>query len=342
MSASTNLPKTFKAAVVTSENQPLQIKDVPMLEPAVDEILLKVHACGVCHSDHNVLSGRMGPPHIARLGHEFIGTAGIPSKWQVGDLVGGAWHGGHDGHCRSCSRGDFQMCKNKQINGVTRDGGYGEYAVLRAEAAVRLPSELTKEDLAQWAPMLCAGVTVFNGMRRMGIAAGDLVAVQGLGGLGHLAVQYARKMGFRTVALSRGEDKRKFAMDLGAHDYIDTAAGDVAEELQKLGGAALIVVTAPNPKAITPLIGGLAPRGTLLIHTAVGPVPVNTAAMVGNALTVRGWPSGHALDSEEAIQFARQNEVHCLVEKFPLEKANEAMERMISGKARFRAVLTTD
>jgi D-arabinose 1-dehydrogenase-like Zn-dependent alcohol dehydrogenase len=347
MSTSTNLPKTFKAAVIIGANQPLEIKEVPMLEPDVGEILLKVHACGVCHSDHNVLSGAMGPPHIARLGHEFVGTivalgptAGIPSKWQVGDLVGGAWHGGHDGHCRSCSHGDFQMCANKQINGVTRDGGYGEYAVLRAEAAVRLPRELAGEVLAQWAPMLCAGVTVFNGMRRMGIAAGDVVAVQGLGGLGHLAVQYARKMGFRTVALSRGEEKRAFAMDLGAHDYIDTAAGNVADELQKLGGAALVIVTAPNAKAITSLVGGLAPRGTLLIHTAIGPVPIDTVSMVQKALTVRGWPSGHALDSEEAIQFARQNSVRCQIEKFPLEKANEAIEHMMSGKARFRAVLT--
>jgi D-arabinose 1-dehydrogenase-like Zn-dependent alcohol dehydrogenase len=349
MSTPTNLPKTFKAAVIIGANQPLEIKEVPMIEPDVGEILLKVQACGVCHSDHNVLSGAMGSPRIARLGHEFVGTivalgptAGVPSKWQVGDLVGGAWHGGHDGHCRSCSRGDFQLCANKQINGVTRDGGYGEYAVLRAEAAVRLPRDLAGEDLAQWAPMLCAGVTVFNGMRRMGVAAGDVVAVQGLGGLGHLAVQYARKMGFKTVALSRGEDKRAFAMDLGAHDYINTAAGNVADELQKLGGAALIIVTAPNAKAITPLIGGLAPRGTLLIHTAIGPVPVDTVSMVLKALTVRGWPSGHALDSEEAIQFARQNSVSCQIEKFPLDKANEAIEHMISGKARFRAVLTMD
>lgn len=291
----------------------------------------------------------MGPPRISRLGHEYIGTvvalgpnAGVIGKWQVGDLVGGAWHGGHDGHCRSCSRGDFQMCANEEINGVSRDGGYGEYAILRAEAAVRLPRDLAKEDLAMWSPFLCAGVTVFNGMRRMGVAAGDVVAVQGLGGLGHLAVQFARKMGFRTVALSRGEDKRAFAMDLGAHDYIDTAAGDVAEQLQKLGGAALIIVTAPNPKAIEPLIKGLAPRGTLLIHTAIGPVAFDTVSMVLKALSVRGWPSGHALDSEEAIQFARQNGVKCLVEKFPLEKANEAMAHMLSGKARFRAVLTMD
>ena len=349
MSTSTNLPKTFKAAVATGQNQPLEIKDVPMLEPGVGEILLKVHACGVCHSDHDVITGGFGPLHVARVGHEFVGTivalgptGGIPSKWQVGDLVGGAWHGGHDGQCRSCGRGDFQMCTNKQINGVTRDGGYGEYAVLRAEAAVRLPSDIAKEDMAQLAPMLCAGVTVFNGMRRMGVAAGDVVAVQGLGGLGHLALQFASKMGYRTVALSRGQEKKSFATDLGAHEYIDTAAGNVAEELQKLGGAALVVVTAPNPSVITPLIGGLAPRGTLLVHTAVGEVPVDTVPMVLNALSVRGWPSGHALDSEEAINFARQNGVKCMVEKFPLDKANEAMEHMISGKARFRAVLTMD
>lgn len=347
MSAAKDLPKTFKAAVITGANQPLEIKQIPMLEPEAGELLLKVHACGVCHSDSNVLAGEMGgPPSISRLGHEFIGTvvatgAGV-SQWQAGDLVGGAWHGGHDGHCKSCSRGDFQMCEREQVNGVSRDGGYGEYAVLRAEAAVRIPKELAQGDLAAWAPFLCAGVTVFNGMRRMGVMAGDVVAVQGLGGLGHLAVQYARKMGYRTVALSRGEGKRFFAMELGAHDYIDTSAGDAAEQLQRLGGAALIVVTAPSADAITPLIGGLAARGTLLIHTAIGPVPVNTVAMVVKALVVRGWPSGHALDSQEAIQFARQNDVRCMVEKFPLEQANEAMAHMLSGKARFRAVLTMD
>lgn len=222
---------------------------------------------------------------------------------------------------------------------------YREHAVVRAEAAVRIPSDLAGGEggggaLAEWAPLLCAGVTVFNGMRRIGVTAGDVVAVQGLGGLGHLAVQYARKMGFRTVALSRGKEKREFAMELGAHDYIDTSTGEVAGELQKLGGAALIVVTAPNAEAISPLIGGLAPRGTLLLHTAIGPVTVNSVAMVQKALAVRGWPSGHALDSQEAIQFARQNGVRCMVEKFPLDEVNKAMEHMLSGRARFRAVLT--
>lgn len=229
------------------------------------------------------------------------------------------------------------MCDAKAINGVTRNGGYGEYATLRTEATVRIPSNM---DPALAAPLLCAGVTVFNGMRRQNILAGDVVAVQGLGGLGHLAVQYASKLGFRTVALSRGTDKRDFALQLGASEYIDTAAHDVGAELQKLGGAALIIVTAPNPQVIEPLIGGLATMGKLLIHTAIGPVPINTIPLVGKALSVSGWPSGHALDSEEAIAFAQAKGVECMVEKFPLERVNEAMEHMVSGKARFRAVLT--
>lgn len=186
------------------------------------------------------------------------------------------------------------------------------------------------------------GVTVFNGIRNMGATPGDIVAIQGLGGLGHLAVQYSRKMGFRTVALSRGSEKKDFAMKLGANDYIDTSASDVAKELQALGGASIIAVTAPNPEVIEPLLGGLAPGGTLLLWTAIGPVPVNTVPMVLNALSVRGWPSGHALDSEEAIAFAETHDVNCMIEKFPLEKVNDALEHMKSGKVRFRAVLTME
>ena len=187
-----------------------------------------------------------------------------------------------------------------------------------------------------------AGVTVFNGLRHMNLTAGATVAVQGLGGLGHLCVQYARKMGFRTVALSRGTSKKDFAFKLGATDYIDTEANNAAEELQKLGGADCIAVTAPNPDVITPLLEGLAPAGTLLLWTAIGPVPVNTVPMVLNALSVRGWPSGHALDSEEAIEFADKQGIECMIEKFPLEKVNEAMEHMLSGKVRFRCVLTME
>nr|OQO24293.1 hypothetical protein B0A51_09468 [Rachicladosporium sp. CCFEE 5018] len=328
-----SLPEKFTAALLTSPNQPLTITQIPLPVPAPNELLIKVHACGVCHSDLDIAAGHFGPLSIKRVGHEIVGTVvGLGElakggKWKEGDRVGGAWHGGHDGTCRSCGRGDYQMCENELVNGWTREGGYGEYATLRTEAAVRVPEDM---DPAEVAPLLCAGVTVFNGMRRMGIVAGDVVAVQGLGGLGHLAIQYARKMGFRTVALSRGSDKKDFATQLGAHEYIDTSATTAAEGLQKLGGAALIIVTAPNPKVISGLIGGLAPRGTLLLHTAVGPVEVDSVTMVIKALSVRGWPSGHALDSEEAIQFARQNGVKCLIEKFPLEKANEAVERMMT------------
>lgn len=248
-------------------------------------------------------------------------------------------HGGHDFSCKACTRGLFQMCENKAINGVTRNGGYGEYATLRTESAVRIPEDM---DPAEVAPLLCAGVTVFNGIRQLNILAGETIAVQGLGGLGHLAIQYARKMGYRTVALSRGTAKKDFAMKLGATDYIDTEAGDVGAELQKLGGAACIVVTAPKPDVITPLIGGLDNKGKLLLFTAIGPVPVDTVQMVLKGLSVHGWPSGHAMDSEEAIAFANTHDVHCMIEKFPLTKANEAMEHMLSGKVRFRAVLTMD
>ncbi|KAK3683117.1 hypothetical protein LTR37_020555 [Vermiconidia calcicola] len=321
-----NLPKTYKAAVITGQQKPLEIQELPMPELKDGEVLLKVLACG-----------------IKCLGHEYVGdivcVSSSEKKWKVGDRVGGAWHGGHDFTCRACSRGQFQMCKNKTINGVSRDGGYGQYATVRSEAAVRIPKDA---DPAKIAPLLCAGVTVFNGMRNMNITAGDTVAVQGLGGLGHLAIQYARKMGYHTVALSRGTAKKDFAMKLGATDYIDTEASNVGEELQKLGGAACIAVTAPNPDVITPLLEGLAPAGTLLLWTAIGPVPVNTVPMVLNALSVRGWPSGHALDSEEAIAFADVHGVECMIEKFPLEKVNEAMEHMLSGKVRFRAVLTME
>lgn len=277
---------------------------------------------------------------MQRLGHEFVGNVvAIPpseKRWKVGDRVGGAWHGGHDGTCRSCGRGNFQMCENELVNGVSRDGGYGEYATLRTEAAVSIPKDVDPKEIC---PLLCSGVTVFNGIRRHNVLAGDVVAIQGLGGLGHLAVQFARKMGYRTVAMSRGEDKREFATQLGATDFINTSTSDVGEELQKMGGAALIVVTAPSPEVFPPLIGGLAPRGTLLTNAAIGPVTVDTVPMVLKGLSFAGWPSGHALDSQEAIAFARLHGVKCMIEKFPLEKANEAMQHMLSGKARFRCVL---
>lgn len=337
-----SLPKTYKAAVCEEVGKPLVIKDIPMKEPVEGEVLIATEACGVCHSDSVVVEGMMGgTPRVP--GHEIIGKIvalgkGTESKgFKVGDRVGSGWHGGHDGICASCSRGLFQTCKAATINGVVRDGGYAEYCHLRVEALCRIPDDL---DAAEAAPLLCAGVTVFNGMRNVNVRAGGTVAIQALGGLGHLAVQYSRKMGYRTVVLSRGQDKKKFAFELGAHDYIDTEAEKASEALQKIGGADLVVVTAPNPKPIPDLVEGLAVGGTLLLIAVLGPVEIPSVTMITKSLNVRGWPSGHALDCAETIDFSRRNDVNCLIEKFPLEKAQEAYEYMMAGKPRFRAVLT--
>jgi D-arabinose 1-dehydrogenase-like Zn-dependent alcohol dehydrogenase len=231
------------------------------------------------------------------------------------------------------------MCKNEAINGVTRDGGYGEYVTLRSEAVVRVPTDV---DPAAYAPILCAGITVFNSLRNQHIIPGEVVAVQGLGGLGHLALQYANKMGFRVVAISSSADKEKFARDLGAHEYIDGSKEDIGQALQKMGGAACVVFTAPNAKLIPPLISGLGPLGKLLVLATAGPVEINLTMMIQNGLSVVAWPSGHALDSEEAIDFAMRHGVNCMVERFKLDDANEALQHMLSGKVRFRAVLTMD
>lgn len=228
------------------------------------------------------------------------------------------------------------MCENEEINGVTRNGGYAEYCTLRNEAAVQIPKDVPAAD---YAPLLCAGVTVFNSIRRIGITQGDIVAIQGLGGLGHLAVQYSRRMGYRTVAISSSDAKRDFATQLGANDYIDTSKEDAAEALQKLGGAALVVVTAPNPKIVGSMIDACDVGGKVLVLAPVGEIPVNTGPMITKNISVHGWPSGHALDCVEAISFAQHLDVKCIVEKFPLAKVEEGVQHMLSGKSRFRCVL---
>lgn len=240
------------------------------------------------------------------------------------------------GNCKACRRGLFQMCDEETVNGVYRDGGYGEYMYLRTEAAVKLHKGI---DPVKYAPLLCAGVTVFNSLRQQHVTSGDLVAVSGLGGLGHLALQYANKMGFRTVAISSSADKKDFAMQLGAHEYIDTSKGSAGEQLKKMGGASAILFTAPNAKLIPDLLQGLGPLGKLIILAAAGPVEINTALMIHYGNSITAWPSGHAQDSEEAISFAEVHSVNCMIEKFPFEKANEALEHMASGKVRFRGVL---
>jgi D-arabinose 1-dehydrogenase-like Zn-dependent alcohol dehydrogenase len=229
------------------------------------------------------------------------------------------------------------MCTSEAINGVTRDGGYGEYVTLRSEAVVRVPEDV---DPAEYAPILCAGVTVFNSLRNQRIIPGELVGVQGLGGLGHLALQYANKMGYKVVAISSSATKEKFARDLGAHEYIDGSKEDIGQALQKMGGAACIIFTAPNADLIPGLLSGLGPLGKLLILAAAGPVEIDTAMMIHDGLSIVAWPSGHALDSEEAIDFAMRHKVHCMIERFKLDDANEALDHMLSGKVRFRGVLT--
>lgn len=336
-----SLPKTYKAVVLTEPKAPFKLTDVELQHPAANQVLVKVKACGVCFSDAALAHGEFGPGPFPRVpGHELVGDvvevgSGV-ERFSVGDRVGGPWHGGHDGSCRQCSRSQFQMCDNGAVNGVSRDGGYAEYVILRAEAVVRVPKEL---DPAEVAPLLCAGVTVFNGIRKLHVEQGNLVAVQGLGGLGHLAVQYARHMGYEVAVLSSGDDKEAFAKELGAHHYINIKSKDAAQELLKLGGAAIIVQTAPNPKVVGGLINGLAAGGKLLSLAPVGPVEIDTGALLSKGASFNGWPSGHALDSEEAIRFAMNHGIKCMIEKYPFSDVQKAVDSLVAGKPRFRNVL---
>ncbi|KAJ5962190.1 hypothetical protein N7501_007131 [Penicillium viridicatum] len=336
-----SIPSTYKQAAFKEQGASLTLEEVTLNLPKRDEILVKVEACGVCHSDHFAQTNLMGGGFPLVPGHEIIGRVAAVGEgetvWKEGDRIGGAWHGGHDGTCGACKKGFFQMCDNAQANGISRNGGYAEYCLIRREAAVHIPDHV---NAAKYAPMLCAGVTVFNSMRKMNIPPGEVVAVQGLGGLGHLALQYANKFGYRVVALSRDSKKEEFARKLGAHEYIDTSKEDPVAALQKLGGASLIVSTAPVPEIINPLINGLGVMGRLLILSIVGGIEVHTGMLVGKGKSIWSWPSGHATDSEEAIAFAELHGIDCQVKEFPLEQCNEAFEAMMEGSVRFRAVIT--
>ena len=335
-----SLPSTYQAVVLKEAKQPFTLSTLPLKKPTGNQILVKILACGVCFSDYDLSLGHFGPVFPVVPGHEIVGdvvAVGPEVKaFKGGERVGGPWHGGHDGACRQCQRAQFQMCDNKQINGVSQDGGYAEYVLLRAEAAVRVPKEL---DPAQTAPLLCAGVTVFNALRKTKTEQGNLVAVQGLGGLGHLAVQYARNMGYEVAVLSSGDDKAAFAKELGAHHYINSKTKDVAEELTKLGGAAVIMQTAPSPKAFQGLVGGLQAGGTVLSLSPVGSVEIDTLALLNKGATLMGWPSGHALDSEEAIRFASTHGIKCMINTYPLKDVQQAVDDLAAGKPRFRNVL---
>ncbi|KAF4877793.1 Alcohol dehydrogenase patD [Colletotrichum siamense] len=338
-----SLPSSYKIAVAEAPGSPLALKDIPMPTVGDKQVLVKVLACGVCHTDAAVAAGYFDNSFPRVPGHEIIGdvvqVGSAVEEVKPGDRVGGSWHGGHDGTCRECSRGLVQMCQNEEAHGVTLDGGFGEYVLMRSQAIVRVPADM---DPAEAAPLMCAGLTSFNGIRKMGIEAGSLVAVQGLGGLGHLAIQYANRMGYKVAALSSGSSKKEFAQELGAHHYIDTSAEDPVKTLTSLGGADLIVATAPYAKAISPLVNGLRSLGKLLVLAPVGNVEIDTTVLLRKGASVLSWPSGNITDAEETLEFSKTHGVKCLVEKFPLEKVNEAMDHMLTRSVRFRSVLVVD
>ena len=335
---------TMKAVQVPHAGGAFELVERPLPEPQEGQVRIKVQACGVCHSDSAVKEGGVYPITYPRIpGHEVIGVIDAVSKgvhpWSVGQRVGVGWHGGHDFVCRACRRGDFINCENAKITGISYDGGYAEYMVAPQEALALVPEQLKA---AEGAPLLCAGITTFNALRHSVAKPGDLVAVQGLGGLGHLGIQFANRFGFRTVAVSRGKDKERLARELGADEYIDTEASDPAQELLRLGGARVVLTTAPSGRAIASLIGGIGINGQLLVVAAPpDATELYLASLIGGRRSIQGWASGTAMDSEDTLNFSILRHVLPLIETFPLERANEAYDRMMSNQVRFRAVLTT-
>jgi D-arabinose 1-dehydrogenase-like Zn-dependent alcohol dehydrogenase len=332
----------MKAVQVGKPGGSFEVVERPIPEPERGQVRIKVEACGICHSDSLVKEGHWpGLPYPRIPGHEIAGRVDAVGAdvtlWKTGQRVGVGWHGGHCFQCDSCRRGDFILCRFEKITGLSFDGGYAEYMVAPAEAVAAIPDELTAEDAA---PLLCAGITTYNSLRNSGARPGDLVAIQGIGGLGHLGIQYARQMGFRTIAIGRGADKEQLAKKLGAHAYVDTSTGSATESLQKLGGARVILATAPDSKAIGALVDGLGPNGKLLIvGAAPQPLGITPIQLIGQRLSAQGWASGTAKDSEDTVQFSALTGVRPMIERYALEKAAEGYEQMMNGRARFRAVL---
>jgi D-arabinose 1-dehydrogenase-like Zn-dependent alcohol dehydrogenase len=336
----------MRAVEVVKVGGPFAIVEREIPEPESGLVRIKVQACGICHSDEVTVHGLFPGIQYPRVpGHEVIGViealgANVPSRWTVGERVGVGWNGGYCGYCDSCRRGNFFACQTStQVTGVTRDGGYADYMLAPFSALATVPQELSAVEAA---PLMCAGLTTYNCLRNSGARPGDTVAVIGLGGLGHLGVQYAAKSGYNTVAIGRGSDKEVLARKLGASHYIDTAAQDPAAELQKLGGAKVILATVTAAEAMKAVIGGLAPTGTLMIIGAVPSLEVPALQLLLNSQQVKGWYSGTSLDSQETLGFSVLSGVRSMNEPFPLEKVNEAYDRMVKGTARFRAVLTMD
>ena len=336
------MPKMMRAVQVSKPGGAFELVERELPEPASGQIRIQVEACGICHSDALVKFGAYPGLSLPRIpGHEIAGrvekVGANVTEWQKGDRVGVGWHGGHCFVCNACRKGLFINCERQQVTGISYDGGYAEYVVVPHEAAARIPENL---DAAEAAPLLCAGITTYNALRNSGARSGDTVAVQGIGGLGHLGIQFAARMGFRTIAISRRAEKRELAEKLGAQEYIDTQKVTAAEGLQKLGGADLVLATAPNSEAISSTVDGLKPRGKLLIvAAAVEPLKVSGLTLLSGK-SVAGWPSGSAMDSEETVAFSVLTGVRPRVEVFKLEQAEQAFAKMMENRVRFRAVLT--
>jgi D-arabinose 1-dehydrogenase-like Zn-dependent alcohol dehydrogenase len=335
--------KTMKAAQISKPGGDWELVERDIPEPGRGQVRIKVEACGICHSDVFVKDGGWPGLQYPRVpGHEVAGrieaVGGDVTEWKPGQRVGVGWHGGHCFVCKQCRRGDFAMCVNRKVTGFDFDGGYAEYLVAPAAAVAAIPDKLPAEEAG---PFMCAGVTVYNALRSSGARVGDLVAVHGIGGLGHLGIQYARNMGFETVALGRGNDKESLAKKLGAHHYIDSGGGNTAAELQKLGGARVILATAPNAPAISALVDGLSSDGEVIIPAAPNePLTVSTFSLILGRRSVAGCYSGTAKDSEDTLAFSALSDVHPMIEKYPLSRVSEAYEQMHSGRVRFRVVLT--
>ena len=333
----------MKAAQISRAGGDWELVEREIPEPKNGQVRVKVEACGICHSDALVKEGVWPTLQYPRVpGHEIAGRIDAlgdnVNAWQKGQRVGVGWHGGHCFVCEQCRRGDFAMCINRKVTGLDFDGGYAEFMIAPVTSLAAIPDELPAEEAG---PFMCAGVTVFNALRNSGARAGDVVAVHGIGGLGHLGVQYARQMGFETVAINRGNYKESLALNLGAHHYIDATAKDVVAELQKLGGATVILATAPNAQAISSLVDGLAPSGKLLVPAGPAePLIISVFSLIMRRSSVAGWYSGTAKDSQDTLEFSALSGVHPMIENYPLDRVAEAYEQMHSGKVRFRVVLT--
>jgi D-arabinose 1-dehydrogenase-like Zn-dependent alcohol dehydrogenase len=334
----------MRVVQVSKPGGPFELVEREAPEPGYRQVRLKVQACGICHSDSLAKEGHFPGVAYPRVpGHEVAGIVDALGEhvegWQVGERAGVGWFGGNCGHCEACRRGDFIACVNTTIPGVLSDGGYADYMVCSDTALARIPDDLTP---AEAAPLMCAGVTTFNALRHSGARAGGVVAILGIGGLGHLGVQYSTRLGYETVAIARGKDKEPLAAQLGAHHYIDSSGQDVAQELQALGGAATVLATATSAEAMAPAIGGLAPRGKLIIVGAPNePLPVPPLALISGNRSVQGHASGTSMDSQDTLGFSALTGVRPMIEVLPLAQAATAYERMMSNQARFRMVLTT-